>query len=62
MHPSTEVILPDQCVLPPAPMNTCSAAPPGSLNGDGCNLCTCAEGAGIAEITLDCACCDTAHR
>lgn len=61
LHPSIETPLPDQCVLPRAPMNTCSAAPAGAIATDGCNQCNCINGEGIPEITLECACCDTAH-
>lgn len=51
---------PETCVVPPAPIDSCEAAPPGSLGEDtsSCTACTCAPGAsGDPVVTIDCRCC-----
>jgi hypothetical protein len=55
-----EVALEPRCALPPAPMNECSEAPPGSLTSDprSCTTCSCTTSvSGDPLVTLDCACC-----
>lgn len=48
------------CVLPPAPMASCAAAPPGSLATDtpSCLSCRCADVDSQPLVTLSCDCCD----
>jgi hypothetical protein len=61
MTPAGEVPspTPQLCVLPPAPIDSCAAAPPGSIgrNGSSCTVCECGDAAGAVLITLDCQCC-----
>ena len=59
--PSGEIANPsNQCVLPPAPIDSCAAAPPGSIDTTNASCTTCSCGttpSGEIVITLDCACC-----
>ena len=51
---------PQRCVLPPAPIDSCAAAPPGSLgeSGSTCTVCSCGDSVpDDVVITLDCQCC-----
>jgi hypothetical protein len=62
VHPSTEIRVPDHCVVPPAPIDSCSDVPPGALGGEprSCSHCLCDDAAGPVEIVLTCDCCDSA--
>ncbi len=59
LHTSSEVHLPERCVVPPFAPDSCDGAPPGWLVDDprACMQCTCRHVA-RAEIWLECACCD----
>jgi hypothetical protein len=50
---------PQVCVLPPAPIDSCAAAPPGSLGqSSSCMACECGDATSNGVmITLDCLCC-----
>lgn len=48
-----------RCVEPAAPIDSCGAAPPGSIVDEprSCMLCTCTEIERAVQIELSCACC-----
>jgi hypothetical protein len=47
------------CALPPSPIDSCDAAPPGAIVAEprACMMCTCADVGGAVQIALSCACC-----
>lgn len=48
------------CVVPPTPIPSCSAAPPGTLSSDmhTCFSCRCSDAPSGPVVTLSCDCCD----
>jgi hypothetical protein len=61
LQPSTEIRLPDRCVVPPAPIASCGDAPAGSIGAHpgSCSHCECDDASGHVEVVLSCDCCDS---